>query len=217
MCARRSSPCCASTAMRRRACRSAPSAPPTSRPKGSTPRCTRAASACASAPPPVPTRRARSTTRSLSGLLPIRTSSTPTCWCASAARSKSAPSACSGSAAPRTRPATRGGRWVTARSSRPAPSPALPRRSCSVIATTRAAAWRRWPSACEDGWSCSWPGGCHERGGRDSAAGRSRRRVGQAPRRISRAITMRWISLVPSPISISLTSRCMRSTGTSRQ
>ncbi len=37
------------------------------------------------------------------------------------------------------------------------------------------------------------------------------------PRRISRAITRRWISLVPSPISISLTSRCMRSTGMSRQ
>ena len=35
-------------------------------------------------------------------------------------------------------------------------------------------------------------------------------------RRISRAMTMRWISLVPSPISMSFASRCMRSTGTSR-
>jgi hypothetical protein len=30
-------------------------------------------------------------------------------------------------------------------------------------------------------------------------------------------MTMRWISLVPSPISNSYTTRCMRSTGTSRQ
>ena len=62
-------------------------------------------------------------------------------------------------------------------------------------------------------------GGCAVGRGRGRALGRGRARgrtvAAPYPRspRISRAITSRWISLVPSPISQTLASRIIRSTG----